>query len=112
MKYFGVFVLTALCCVAYATAGKCFQCICSLNWILKTFFFCADGENICELPHTDSSMDYQCKAAWAIYHYNHLTGKCEPDVYGGCGKTANNFWTLDDCEKACGDYAAQKNAST
>lgn len=63
------------------------------------FFFL---ESICNLPHTSGGS--RCYALMYRYHYNHEANKCEEVVYGGCGATANNFETIEECEKACGDH--------
>ncbi|XP_035209574.1 BPTI/Kunitz domain-containing protein-like [Stegodyphus dumicola] len=41
----------------------------------------------------------QCRAAMPRFYFN--GEKCENFIYGGCDGNANNFRTLDDCEKTC-----------
>ncbi|KIH61625.1 Kunitz/Bovine pancreatic trypsin inhibitor domain protein [Ancylostoma duodenale] len=33
--------------------------------------------------------------------YTYKNGRCEEIVYGGCGKTSNNFETREECEETC-----------
>jgi hypothetical protein len=47
-----------------------------------------------------------CKALIPRFYYNAESGKCEPFDYGGCQGNANNFETLQECEKACGGGTA------
>eukprot|EP01084_Bolivina_argentea_P158192 275596_1 len=54
--------------------------------------------NICTFPPETGL----CKAAFKRYYFNDETQQCEKFIYGGCGGNANNFKTLDECEKACG----------
>lgn len=67
-----------------------------------THLFVFSDPHLCELPHTAGPK--QCRAMMRIFHYNADKGECENDIYGGCGATLNNFPTLEDCQKACGDY--------
>lgn len=57
------------------------------------------AENICELPHTAGT--YQCRAAQPRFYYSKEAKECQKFNYGGCGKTANNFATIEECQKAC-----------
>lgn len=68
-------------------------------------------ESICDLPHTRNEGGYQCLAYIPRYHYSHTADKCQEVVYGGCGATANNFHTLEDCEKTCGKHKHWKYES-
>lgn len=47
-----------------------------------------------------------CEAHLLRYFFNSLTRRCEEFSYGGCSGNENNFETLDQCEKACGDPSA------
>ncbi|XP_055373695.1 tissue factor pathway inhibitor 2-like [Condylostylus longicornis] len=40
-----------------------------------------------------------CYGAFTRYYFNPCTGQCELFSYGGCGGNANNFKTLEDCQK-------------
>ncbi|MED6293179.1 hypothetical protein CHARACLAT_008045, partial [Characodon lateralis] len=42
-----------------------------------------------------------CKAIKDRYFFNVNSGSCELFEYGGCGGNANNFETVEECEKAC-----------
>lgn len=44
-----------------------------------------------------------CRGFFAKYFYNNQSRRCERFVYGGCLGNSNNFETLDECEKTCGD---------
>lgn len=59
-------------------------------------------DELCELPHTEGNI--QCRARKQRYHYNVDKGECEQVIYGGCHATGNNFETIEDCEKICGNY--------
>ncbi|XP_061291498.1 trophoblast Kunitz domain protein 1-like [Bos javanicus] len=39
------------------------------------------------------------------YFYNAKTGHCEPFTYGSLGGNKNNFLTIEDCMKTCGQGA-------
>uniref|UniRef100_A0A8C2R730 BPTI/Kunitz inhibitor domain-containing protein n=1 Tax=Capra hircus TaxID=9925 RepID=A0A8C2R730_CAPHI len=45
------------------------------------------------------------KASMPRYFYNAKTGHCEPFTYSGLGRNKNNFLTLEDCIKTCGQGA-------
>ena len=42
-----------------------------------------------------------CMAYFTRYFYNITSDKCETFIYGGCGDYANNFESIDECNKAC-----------
>jgi trypsin inhibitor len=42
-----------------------------------------------------------CAAYFRRWSHDITTGVCMPVVYGGCGATANNYETLEACQKAC-----------
>lgn len=58
--------------------------------------------HLCELPHTEGNI--QCRARKHRYHYNADKGECEDVIYGGCHATGNNFQTIEECQRICGDY--------
>ncbi|XP_031572468.1 BPTI/Kunitz domain-containing protein-like [Actinia tenebrosa] len=53
--------------------------------------------NICLLPKVVGP----CEALIPRYYYNSETKQCEKFFYGGCQGNANNFVTLEECEKTC-----------
>lgn len=54
------------------------------------------------MPQSETGGGYECLGMfYRSYHYNKDTGECEHVTYAGCGRTANNFNTLKDCEEAC-----------
>ena len=42
-----------------------------------------------------------CLASFERYFYNITSNKCQKFIFGGCGGNANNFETIDECNKAC-----------
>ncbi|HYP90285.1 MAG TPA: BPTI/Kunitz domain-containing protein [Polyangiaceae bacterium] len=44
-----------------------------------------------------------CDAYGEVWWNDPSTGICRPYVYGGCGGTANRYWSLAECQKACAD---------
>uniref|UniRef100_A0ABM5G4J8 Actinia tenebrosa protease inhibitors-like n=1 Tax=Pogona vitticeps TaxID=103695 RepID=A0ABM5G4J8_9SAUR len=58
----------------------------------------ASGQTeICRLPKEVGP----CLAAFSRWFYNGQTQKCEAFTYGGCQGNANNFKTLEECQKKC-----------
>nr|XP_020662707.1 kunitz-type protease inhibitor 4 [Pogona vitticeps] len=55
-------------------------------------------QQICRLPKEVGP----CLAAFSRWFYNGQTQKCEAFTYGGCQGNANNFKTLEECQKKCG----------
>ena len=53
--------------------------------------------DICKLPMVSGPCDALFRAWW----HNPATGVCEPFIYGGCQGNANNFPSLEACQKAC-----------
>nr|P86862.1 RecName: Full=KappaPI-actitoxin-Ael3a; Short=KappaPI-AITX-Ael3a; AltName: Full=Kunitz-type serine protease inhibitor APEKTx1 [Anthopleura elegantissima] len=56
--------------------------------------------SICLLPKKQGF----CRARFPRFYYNSSTRRCEMFYYGGCGGNANNFNTLEECEKVCLGY--------
>lgn len=54
----------------------------------------------CRLP----SLEGPCKAREERYFYNKKTGLCEKFYYGGCRGNKNNFKTLQECKRTCGEH--------
>jgi len=42
-----------------------------------------------------------CEAYMDAYHYDVKSGTCKHHVFGGCGGTKNNFFSMEECEKTC-----------
>lgn len=42
-----------------------------------------------------------CAAALQRWTHDAMTGICQPFIYGGCDGTANNYESLEACQKAC-----------
>ncbi|XP_013384770.1 uncharacterized protein ZC84.1 [Lingula anatina] len=52
---------------------------------------------ICEAPQDSGP----CEAYMPRYFYNSTAEQCQKFIYGGCGGNANNFETLEECQKTC-----------
>jgi hypothetical protein len=59
----------------------------------------ATTKDVCSLPPIDNP--FACLAFHPSWTFNSKKGKCEPYVYGGCGKTANLFQTEEECNAKC-----------
>lgn len=57
----------------------------------------AEKQRACLLPPDDGP----CRALVPRWYYDRYTQSCQEFTYGGCHGNANNFLTLDDCEKSC-----------
>lgn len=57
----------------------------------------AEKQRACLLPPDDGP----CRALVPRWYYDRYTQTCQEFTYGGCHGNANNFLTLDDCEKSC-----------
>ncbi|CAN8009769.1 unnamed protein product, partial [Ixodes pacificus] len=55
------------------------------------------GNDTCSLPKKVGP----CRAAMPRYYFDVTTGKCERFIYGGCEGNANNFHTLQQCQRTC-----------
>ena len=51
----------------------------------------------CDLPKKVGP----CLAAFPRYFFNSESGECESFIWGGCQPNANNFVSLEECERAC-----------
>ncbi|NWJ11379.1 TFPI2 inhibitor, partial [Crypturellus undulatus] len=56
-----------------------------------------EKQRACLLPPDDGP----CRAMVPRWYYDRYTQSCQEFTYGGCLGNANNFLTLDDCEKRC-----------
>nr|P25660.1 RecName: Full=Kunitz-type serine protease inhibitor IX; AltName: Full=Bungarus fasciatus fraction IX; Short=BF9; AltName: Full=Venom basic protease inhibitor IX; Contains: RecName: Full=Kunitz-type serine protease inhibitor VIIIB; AltName: Full=Venom basic protease inhibitor VIIIB [Bungarus fasciatus]1JC6_A Chain A, VENOM BASIC PROTEASE INHIBITORS IX AND VIIIB [Bungarus fasciatus] len=43
----------------------------------------------------------RCNALIPAFYYNSHLHKCQKFNYGGCGGNANNFKTIDECQRTC-----------
>uniref|UniRef100_A0A8B9IU77 Tissue factor pathway inhibitor 2 n=1 Tax=Amazona collaria TaxID=241587 RepID=A0A8B9IU77_9PSIT len=57
----------------------------------------AQKQRACLLPPDEGP----CRALVPRWYYDRYTQSCQEFTYGGCHGNANNFLTLDDCEKSC-----------
>ncbi|NWI31875.1 EPPI protein, partial [Sula dactylatra] len=55
------------------------------------------GADICYLPLVHGP----CRALILRYAYIPALGTCQPFFYSGCRGNANNFETLEECQKVC-----------
>jgi len=60
---------------------------------------CHPTAELCRGP-PESGPQY-CKAYIDAYHYDVESGTCKHHVYGGCGATKNNFFSMEECERTC-----------
>lgn len=58
----------------------------------------AGAGEACELPFEAGD----CDAAIPVYAHDPQTGRCEPEIYGGCGGNANRFASYIECVQSCG----------
>ena len=49
-----------------------------------------------------------CRAGMKRWYYNRFEKKCEHFLWGGCAPNANNFATIEDCEKKCENNGEEK----
>uniref|UniRef100_R4G2G5 KP-Fur-17 n=1 Tax=Furina ornata TaxID=529697 RepID=R4G2G5_9SAUR len=64
-------------------------------WAELTPVSSKDRPKFCELP-PDSG---PCKQNIKAFYYSHHA--CLPFIYGGCQGNANNFKTIDECQRTC-----------
>ncbi|MEE6489877.1 hypothetical protein FKM82_015709 [Ascaphus truei] len=55
------------------------------------------GSPMCLAPATRGT----CNTKERRFYFNHLSGKCHPFLYSGCGGTENNFISRKSCMKVC-----------
>ena len=55
--------------------------------------------DVCRLPPDIGP----CKGRFPRWFYNSSSSKCELFVYGGCHGNKNQFGTLNECIKSCGE---------
>ncbi|XP_071080149.1 four-domain proteases inhibitor-like [Haliotis cracherodii] len=58
---------------------------------------CLPMPKACLLPQ----MRGLCTGTVIRYYFNHRSGNCEPFVFGGCSPNANNFISIQLCQKIC-----------
>ncbi|KAM4705787.1 tissue factor pathway inhibitor 2 [Rhinophrynus dorsalis] len=56
-----------------------------------------DNTAICLLPMDEGP----CRGLIPRYYYDRFTQTCQEFMFGGCDGNANNFLSLEDCEKSC-----------
>jgi hypothetical protein len=55
------------------------------------------GGEACTAPAVTGT----CEAYFERWYHDVVTGLCRPFVYGGCDGNANNYETVEECQKAC-----------
>ncbi|XP_044760733.1 trypsin inhibitor [Coccinella septempunctata] len=69
-----------------------------LVWIMFHLSSTAFTRSDCNKPVEKGPI--YCKAALVVYSWR--GGKCQEAIYGGCFPSANNFQTLEQCQKVAG----------
>lgn len=82
------------------------QCCGILLLHIQTWFHCSISD--CSLP----TVSGPCLAYFPRFSYHPSTNKCTRFVYGGCRGNANNFLTVDECNKACVHTQPSTHTST
>jgi hypothetical protein len=70
-----------------------YNCDDSKHYCFNNLFYFAD----CLLPKKPGP----CKAYFPRYYYDSKKKSCQKFIYGGCQGNANNFKSLEECERKC-----------
>ncbi|XP_037605955.1 papilin b, proteoglycan-like sulfated glycoprotein [Sebastes umbrosus] len=63
--------------------------------------------NVCSMPRDEGSCD-----TWKVrFYYDSGTGKCTEFWYGSCQGNANNFMTLEACQRECGGVVTRESSA-
>lgn len=57
----------------------------------------ASAPSLCNLPAATGN----CRAIVPSFYFDSASGTCKSFSYTGCKGNANNFITIDDCERTC-----------
>ncbi|OCT75684.1 tissue factor pathway inhibitor 2 [Xenopus laevis] len=75
-----------------------FQALMAASLLIQVFGAPMQGNTtVCLLPLDEGP----CKALIPHYYYDRYTQTCQEFFYGGCDGNANNFVSMEDCEKFC-----------
>ncbi|KAJ8036118.1 Papilin [Holothuria leucospilota] len=62
----------------------------------------AQCQQRCQVPVCSQAIDSgPCTGQFTRFAFNRNTGSCQTLIYTGCGGTANNFISLQDCQQHC-----------
>ncbi|XP_054837315.1 kunitz-type serine protease inhibitor 87-like [Eublepharis macularius] len=73
-------------------------------WLELTLVAAQKRPDLCFLPKKVGP----CKALKPRFFYNSSTQNCEHFFYGGCKGNANNFKTLEECQRTCEKPGGEK----
>ena len=83
---------------SFAASDGCNTCTCDATGAVA----CTDkdcvGDPVCELAFEVGD----CDAAIPVWWHDASTGRCEQQIYGGCGGNDNRFETFEACQARCG----------